>query len=92
VEIAWRLASEHWGQGYATEAAGAALAFGWETLHLPEIVSFTAVGNVRSRRVMERLGMTHDRADDFDHPRLPAGHPLRRHVLYRIRPLILASE
>jgi RimJ/RimL family protein N-acetyltransferase len=84
VEIAWRLAPEHWGQGYASEGARAALRFGFEVLGLAEIVSFTVPGNVRSRRVMEKLGMTHDPADDFDHPGLPEGHPLRRHVLYRI--------
>lgn len=83
VEIAWRLAASCWGRGYATEAARAALAFGFEHLGLAEIVAFTVPANLRSRRVMERLGMTHDPADDFDHPALPAGHALRRHVLYR---------
>jgi RimJ/RimL family protein N-acetyltransferase len=78
VEIGWRLAAEHWGRGLATEGARAVLA-GAEG----EIVSFTTVGNWRSRRVMEKLGLTHDPRDDFDHPRLPEGHPLRRHVLYR---------
>jgi RimJ/RimL family protein N-acetyltransferase len=86
VEIGWRLAHEHWGRGYATEGARAALAFGFETLKLSEIVSFTVPANLRSRRVMERLGMTRDPADDFDHPALPVEHPLRRHVLYRIHP------
>jgi RimJ/RimL family protein N-acetyltransferase len=85
VEIGWRLAAEHWGHGYATEGARAALEFGFAELKLPEIVSFTVPANVRSRRVMERLGMTHDPGDDFDHPGLADGHPLRRHVLYRIR-------
>ncbi len=85
VEIGWRLAAEHWGRGYATEGAHAALAFGFDTLGLDEIVSFTTAGNLPSRRVMKRLGMRHDPADDFDHPALPDGHPLRRHVLYRIR-------
>jgi len=85
VEVGWRLAREHWGRGYATEAATAALGFGFDELGLEEIVSFTTVANDRSRRVMERLGMTHDAADDFEHPALPAGHPLRPHVLYRIR-------
>ena len=85
VEIGWRVAAEHWGFGYATEAARAVLAFGFGHLRLGEIVSFTTAGNVRSRRVMERIGMTRSAADDFDHPRLPAGHPLRRHVLYRCR-------
>jgi RimJ/RimL family protein N-acetyltransferase len=85
VEIGWRLAREHWGRGYATEAACAVLAFGFDELGLDEIVSFTAEINARSRRVMERIGMTHDAAGDFDHPRVAAG-PLRRHVLYRARP------
>lgn len=85
VEIGWRLASRYWGHGYATEAACAALEYGFDCLSLEEIVSFTVPANVRSRAVMERLGMTHDISDDFDHPRLPTGHPLRRHVLYRAR-------
>ena len=82
-EVGWRLASEHWGRGYATEGALAAIAFGFGELGLHEIVSFTTETNLPSRRVMERLGMTHDAADDFDHPLVPAAHPLRRHVLYR---------
>ena len=86
VEIGWRLARAHWGHGYATEAARAALAFGFGTVGLAEIVSFTVPANVRSIAVMERLGMTRDPAGDFEHPNLPEGHPLRRHVLYRIRP------
>ena len=85
VEMGWRLARAHWGRGYAPEAARAALAHGFGALGLDEIVSFTVVGNARSRRVMEKLGMTHAPADDFDHPSLPPGHRLRRHVLYRIR-------
>jgi RimJ/RimL family protein N-acetyltransferase len=85
VEIGWRLAREHWGRGYAPEAARAALAHAFGPLGLAEVVSFTAAGNVKSRRVMEKLGMTRDPADDFDHPNLPPGHPLRRHVLYRLR-------
>jgi RimJ/RimL family protein N-acetyltransferase len=84
VEIGWRLSAEHWGQGYATEGARAALAFGFESLGLEEIVSFTVPANLPSRRVMEKIGMTHDPADDFDHPFLPEEHPLRRHILYRI--------
>ena len=84
VEIGWRLAREHWGRGYATEAARAAIRFGFEELALGEIVSFTVPANVRSRAVMERIGMTRSPADDFDHPALPEGHPLRRHVLYRL--------
>ena len=85
VEIGWRLAHEHWGYGYATEAARAALQFGFEQLRLDEIVSFTVPENRRSRSVMERLGMTCSPADDFDHPSLPEGHPLSRHVLYKLR-------
>ena len=84
VEVGWRLASAYWGQGYATEGAKAALEAGFTRLGLAEIVAITAPANLRSRRVMERIGMTHDPADDFDHPRLPQGHALRRHVLYRI--------
>jgi len=84
VEIGWRLATACWGKGYATEGARAALVFGLETLKLPEIVSFTAIDNLPSRRVMERLGMRRDPAEDFDHPSLPEGHRLRRHVLYRL--------
>lgn len=83
VEICWRLAREHWGNGYATEAALGALAFGFGELGLQEIVSFTVPANVKSRRVMERIGMVRDPLDDFDHPALPEGDPLRRHVLYR---------
>jgi ribosomal-protein-alanine N-acetyltransferase len=85
VEVGWRLACAHWGHGYATEGARAAVAFGFERLGLAEVVSFTVPGNVRSRRVMERLGMARDPGGDFDHPLIPAGHPLRRHVLYRLR-------
>jgi RimJ/RimL family protein N-acetyltransferase len=85
VEVGWRLAVEHWGKGYATEGARAAVAFGFERLTLQEVVSYTVPGNWRSRRVMEKLGMLYDPADDFDHPLLEPGHPLRRHVLYRLR-------
>lgn len=84
VEVGWRLAPELWGQGLATEGARAILDYGFHILALPEIVSFTVPQNLRSRRVMEKLGMVHDPADDFDHPQLPPGHPLRRHVLYRL--------
>jgi ribosomal-protein-alanine N-acetyltransferase len=83
VEIAWRLAAEHWGRGLATEGARATLDYGLTELCLPEVVSFTTVTNRRSRRVMEKLGMRHDAAADFDHPELAERHPLRRHVLYR---------
>lgn len=85
VEVGWRFARAAWGHGYATEAARSTLAFGFESLGVEEIVSFTAPENVRSIRVMERIGMTRDPADDFDHPRVPSGHRLRRHVLYRLR-------
>jgi RimJ/RimL family protein N-acetyltransferase len=85
VEVGWRLAFEHWGQGYATEAARLALGYGFGTVALPEIVSFTSATNHRSRAVMERLGMRRDPADDFDYPTMPEGHPLRPHVLYRLR-------
>lgn len=83
VEIGWRLARSAWGHGYATEAAEAALAFGFDRVGLDEIVSVTTRTNERSRRLMTRLGMTHDPADDFDYPLLPEGHPLRPSVLYR---------
>jgi RimJ/RimL family protein N-acetyltransferase len=82
-EIGWRLAFDQWGHGYAQEGARAALTFGFERIALKEIVSFTTVANIRSRNVMEKIGMVHDRNADFDHPGLPEGHPLRRHVLYR---------
>ena len=91
VEIGWRLAYDHWGHGYATEAARAALDFGFRQLALEEIVSFTVPANLRSRSVMERIGMTRSPADDFDHPSLPTGHPLQRHVLYRARRLVAPS-
>jgi RimJ/RimL family protein N-acetyltransferase len=84
IEIGWRLAAEHWNRGYATEGARAALQFGFEWLPVEEIVSFTTEANIRSRRVMEKLGMTRSPSDDFDHPMLCEGHPLRRHVLYRV--------
>ena len=84
VEMGWRLAAEFWGRGYATEAARAALDFAFCELRLPEVVAFTVPANVRSRAVMERLGMTRNPADDFDHPMVPVGHPIRRHVLYRL--------
>lgn len=82
VEIGWRLAYEYWGNGYATEGAQASLDYGFNDLGLSEIVSFTVPKNVRSRRVMERIGMTF--VQEFDHPLLPAGHPLKRHILYKI--------
>lgn len=85
VEVGWRLARPYWGHGYATEGARAALAYGFGPLGLPEIVSFTVPGNLRSRAVMERLGMTRDPADDFAHPLLDPDDPLRTHVLYRLK-------
>jgi len=84
VEVGWRLDRPFWGNGYATEAAAAAVTFGLEQLHLEEIVSFTSTLNEPSIRVMRRLGMRHDAAGDFDHPRVAEGSPLRRHVLYRL--------
>jgi RimJ/RimL family protein N-acetyltransferase len=86
VEIGWRLARPAWGHGYASEAARRALAEGFERYRLAEIVSFTSTTNVRSQAVMGRIGMTHDPADDFDHPRLDPASPLYRHVLWRIKP------
>jgi ribosomal-protein-alanine N-acetyltransferase len=85
VEIGWRLHPSRWGLGYASEAAAAALRYGFETGGLEEIVAFTAASNLRSRSVMERIGMVRDRAGDFEHPSLPEESPLRRHVLYRAR-------
>src|SRR4051794_26778761 len=84
VEVGWRLARGAWGHGYASEAARAAAAFAFAELELDELVSFTVPQNTRSRAVMERIGMTHDPSDDFDHPRIPAGHAMHRHVLYRL--------
>ena len=84
IEVGWRLARRAWGAGYATEAARTATAFGFDELGLDEIVSFTSVPNIRSRRVMERLGMRNDEQGEFDHPRLPDSERLRRHVLYRL--------
>jgi RimJ/RimL family protein N-acetyltransferase len=84
VEVGWRLARAHWGHGFASEGARAALAFGFDELGLEQIVALTAVGNQRSQRVMERLGMQRDPAEDFIHPGVPADHPIAAHVLYRI--------
>jgi len=85
VEIGWRLPFALWGNGYATEGARAALDFGFNRLQLDEIVAITAVPNGRSQRVMQKLGMTRDPRDDFDHPKIEPGHRLARHVLYRMR-------
>jgi RimJ/RimL family protein N-acetyltransferase len=84
IELAWRLASAHWGHGYAPEAARAATSYAFDVLGAPDVVAFTAASNTSSRRVMEKLGMTRDEAGDFDHPNLAPGDPLRRHVLYRL--------
>jgi ribosomal-protein-alanine N-acetyltransferase len=84
VEIGWRLARSAWGRGYATEAALRALGHAFEEARLDEVVSFTSAPNVRSQAVMRRIGMTRDPSDDFDHPLVPEGHRLRRHVLYRL--------
>ena len=83
-EVGWRLARPAWGKGYATEGARAALAVAFGPLGLEAVVSFTTVANTRSRAVMERLGMTRDPAEDFDHPQLDPDSPMRRHVLYRL--------
>ena len=83
IEIGWRFRRVYWGRSLAYRAALEALRFGFEKLALSEIVSFTAVGNFRSRRLMERLGFTREMEGDFDHPLIPAGHEVRRHVLYR---------
>ena len=84
VEIGWRLSSQHWGHGYATEAAKAVLHYAFIELNLSEIISFTVVANTKSRRVMEKIGLHHAEADDFDHPKLEENSPLRRHVLYQL--------
>ncbi len=84
VEVGWRLAFDYWGKGYATEGAKAVLKYGFQKIFLNEIVSFTVVQNIQSRKVMEKIGLHHKLIDDFDHPKLPEGHPLRRHVLYRL--------
>ncbi len=86
VEIGWRFQAEAWGQGYATEAAKAALAYGFDALNLPEIIAFTAGANLASQSVMRRIGMRHDPARDFDHPGLAQDHPLRPHVVFVARP------
>jgi len=83
VEIGWRLAKEHWGQGYATEAAKQALSVAFEKLDIPEVYSFTSITNLKSRAVMERISMINT-GNNFEHPIIPTGHPLREHVLYKL--------
>ena len=85
IEIGWRLIADVWGHGYAPEGAQAALDFAFEQLNVDEVISMTAVGNLKSRRVMEKIGMSHTPDDDFDHPLVPAQHRLCRHVLYRLK-------
>jgi RimJ/RimL family protein N-acetyltransferase len=85
VEIGWRLDPAYWGRGYATEAARLALDDGFERLRLQEVVALTVPANLRSQAIMQRLGMRRTASDDFDHPRVPDGHPLKRHVLYRLQ-------
>jgi RimJ/RimL family protein N-acetyltransferase len=92
VEIGWRLAYDHWGQGYASEGAKAALGFAFRELRLDEVLSFTTLANQRSRAVMERIGMSHSPEDDFDHPNLAPDHPLCRHVLYRLSRSVWESQ
>jgi RimJ/RimL family protein N-acetyltransferase len=84
VEVGWRLAREHWGQGFAPEGAREALRFAFHELSLPEVLSFTTVANAKSRRVMEKIGLVHHPDEDFEHPNIPVGDPIRPHVLYRI--------
>jgi RimJ/RimL family protein N-acetyltransferase len=91
VEIGWRIAVPYWGKGLATEGSREVIRFAFDRLKLESLVSFTVSENVASRRLMEKLGMTHDPADDFDHPKLPPGHRLRRHVLYRLKNPALAK-
>lgn len=85
IELGYRIAYKHWGKGYASEGAKAALEYGFQHINLEEIVAFTPIQNLRSQVVMQRIGMHHNRKDDFDHPKLPENHRLRRHVLYRLK-------
>lgn len=88
IEIGWRMRRDLWGQGYASEAAEAVLAYGFDTLGLDEIISFTTRDNLRSQALMQRIGMVHDPLGDFEHPQLPPHHRQRPHVLYRARSLV----
>ncbi|KYG64138.1 GNAT family acetyltransferase [Bdellovibrio bacteriovorus] len=92
VEVGWRLHKRFWGQGYAPEGAKAVIKYAFEVLKVPEVIAMTAVGNLNSRRVMEKIGMTYNPQDDFDHPKVEDGHRLKRHVLYRIKPGQLKNE
>ena len=83
-EIGWRLSSKHWGKGFATEGAKAVLDYAFKELEIPEIVSFTAEGNAKSIKVMQKIGLQHNAGNDFDHPKLDDASPLKRHVLYRL--------
>ncbi len=85
IDIGWRLDSSHWGQGYATEGGTAVLHYAFHTLHIPEVVSMATLHNIRSQRVMQRLGMHTDPQENFAHPKLPKGHPLSERVLYRLK-------
>lgn len=86
VEVGWRLDKDHWGLGFAPEAAKACLHYAFDILKVPEVIAMTAVPNLKSRKVMEKIGMTYNPSDDFDHPSVDDGHWLKRHVLYRIKP------
>ena len=92
VEVGWRLGAEYWGHGYASEAARAVVSYGFATLRLPEIVSFSATQNLRSQAVMRRIGMERRPELDFEHPVLSVGHRLRPHVFYQVRPPYPAAE
>lgn len=92
VEVGWRIASHHWNKGYATEGALASLQYGFKTLNLEKIAAFTYTGNLRSRRIMEKIGMVYDQNGDFDHPALPPAHRLSRHVLYWAMPNSITQE
>lgn len=85
IEIGWRLGTKFWGQGLATEAAKAVIDYAFNALGIGELVSFTATTNKKSERVMQRLGFIRSEKDDFDHPRIVDGHPLKRHIFYRLK-------